>query len=135
MFRKINRLALVALILSFSVLSLNAAVVDSLLQAKLATVSGELLPAVVTYNSQPNAADLTSLRLLGVRYGVALRQLPMVGVWATGAQIQQIATSSRVRSVYFNKQLRFFNHEGSALIGASEQRSMPGFGGVVPFSA
>ena len=128
MFSKINRLALVALILSFSVLSLNAAVVDPLLKVKLGTVSGELLPAVVTYNAQPNAADLTALRLLGVRYGVALKQLPMVGVWATGSQLQQIAASSRVRSVYFNKQLRYFNHEGSALIGALEQRSMPGFG-------
>ncbi|MEA2337593.1 MAG: serine protease AprX [Thermoanaerobaculia bacterium] len=128
MFSKINRFALVALILSLSVLSLNAAVVDPLLQAKLGMVSGELLPAVVTYNSQPNAADLTTLRLLGVRYGVAMKQLPMVGVWATGSQIQQIAANSRVRSVYFNKQLRYFNHEGSALIGASEQRTMAGFG-------
>ena len=52
----------------------------------------------------------------------------MVGVWATGDQVRQIAANSRVRSVYFNKQLRYFNHEGSALIGASEQRTMPGFG-------
>jgi len=128
MFSKINRFALVALILSFSVLSLNAAVLDPLLQSKIGSASGQLLPAVVTYNSQPNATDLTALRLLGVRYGVALKQLPMVGVWATGDQVRQIAANSRVRSVYFNKQLRYFNHEGSALIGASEQRTMPGFG-------
>jgi serine protease AprX len=131
MFSKINRFALVALILALTVVSsnvLNAAVIDPLLQAKLGSVSGQLLPAVVTYNSQPNAADLTALRLLGVRYGVALRQLPMVGVWATADQIRQIAGGSRVRSVYFNKQLRYFNHEGAALIGASEQRTMPGFG-------
>src|SRR6202008_2685888 len=91
MFSKINKFALVALILSLSVLSINAATVDPLLQTKLGTVAGDLIPAVVTYNAQPNAADLTSLRLLGVRYGVALKQLPMVGVWATGAQLQQIA--------------------------------------------
>lgn len=128
MFSKINRFALVALVLSFSVFSLEAAVVDPLLQAKLGAVSTELLPAVVTYNSQPTAADLAALRLLGVRYGVALRQLPMVGIWATSNQIRQIATGSRVRSIYLNKQLSYFNREGSALIGASEQRTMPGFG-------
>ncbi|MEA2236872.1 MAG: serine protease AprX [Thermoanaerobaculia bacterium] len=128
MFSKINRFALVALVLALTVVSANAAVIDPLLQTKLGSVSGQLLPAVVTYNSQPTAADLTSLRLLGVRYGVALRQLPMVGVWATSDQIRQIAAGSRVRSVYFNKQLRYFNHEGAALIGASEQRTMPGFG-------
>ncbi|HEX3067633.1 MAG TPA: S8 family serine peptidase [Thermoanaerobaculia bacterium] len=128
MFSKINRFALVALVLSLSALSLEAAVVDPLLQSKLGSVSGELLPAVVTYNTQPTATDLAALRLLGVRYGVALRQLPMVGVWATANQIRQIATGSRVRSIYFNKQLSYFNREGTALIGASEQRTMPGFG-------
>jgi serine protease AprX len=128
MFSKINRFALVALVLSLSVLSLEAAVVDPILQAKLGSVSGDLLPAVVTYNTQPTATDLAALRLLGVRYGVALRQLPMVGVWATANQIRQIAAGSRVRSIYFNKQLSYFNHEGTALIGASEQRTMPGFG-------
>jgi serine protease AprX len=128
MFSKINRFALVALVLSLTVLSLNAAVVDPILQAKLGSVTSDLLPAVVTYNTQPTATDLAALRLLGVRYGVALRQLPMVGVWATATQIRQIAAGSRVRSIYFNKQLSYFNREGTALIGASEQRTMPGFG-------
>src|SRR5262249_1134845 len=54
--------------------------------------------------------------------------LPMVGVWATASQIRQIANGSSVRSLYLNQQLHYFNREGSALIGASEQRSMPGFG-------
>jgi serine protease AprX len=128
MLRRINQLALAALVLSFSILSLNAAVIDPLLQAKLGSVSGDLLPAVVTYNAQPGPSDLTALRLLGVRYGVALNQLPMVGIWATADQIRKIAAQPAVRSVYFNKQLTYFNHEGSALIGASEQRSMEGFG-------
>ena len=50
MFSKINRFALVALILSLSVLSTNAATIDPLLQTKLGTISGDLIPAVVTYN-------------------------------------------------------------------------------------
>src|SRR5258707_1905653 len=95
MFSKINRFVLIALIFSCSVLSLNAAVIDSLIQARLGTASGELISAVVTYNAQPAAADLASLRLLGVRYGVALKQLPMVGIWATSGQIQPISTSPR----------------------------------------
>ncbi|MGH9419592.1 MAG: S8 family serine peptidase, partial [Thermoanaerobaculia bacterium] len=128
MLRKINRLALVVALVLTVIPAANAAIVDPLLQAKLGTVSGELLPAVITYNAQPGPSELTALRLLGVRYGVTLKQLPMVGVWATSNQIQQIASRPGVRSVYLNKQLRYFNHEGSALIGASEQRTMPGFG-------
>ena len=46
MFSKINKFALVALILSLSVVSLDAAVIDPLLQTKLGTVSGDLIPAV-----------------------------------------------------------------------------------------
>ena len=44
MFSKINRFALIALILSFSVLSLDAAVVDPILQSKIGTVTSQLLP-------------------------------------------------------------------------------------------
>jgi len=88
----------------------------------------QLLSAVVTYNSQPSAADLAALRLAGVQYGVALQALPMVGVWATPAQLQQIAALGTVRSVYLNQPLHYLNHAGSGLIGALEQRTMPGFG-------
>lgn len=128
MSRRIKRLALVAIVLTFGVLSLQAAVLDPLLQAKLGSVTGELIPAVVTYNTQPTAGDLASLRLTGIRFGVALKQLPMVGVWATADQIRQLAASPSVRSIFLNRPLQYFNHEGSALIGASEQRTMPGFG-------
>src|SRR5205823_2009618 len=116
MSRRIKRLALIAAVLTFGVLSLQAAVLDPLLQAKLGSTTGELIPAIVTYNNQPTAADLASLRLTGVRYGVALKQLPMVGVWATADQIRQLAASPSVRSVFLNRPLQYFNHEGSALI-------------------
>jgi serine protease AprX len=128
MLRKINQFALVVLILSVSA-SLNAAaVLDPAIQAKLGSVTSELIPAIVTYNAQPSATDLATLRTLGIRYGVTMKQLPMVGVWATASQIRNVAAAPGVRSIYLNKALHYYNHEGSALIGASEQRSMPGFG-------
>jgi serine protease AprX len=128
MLRKINRFALVVILLTCSALSTRAAVVDPILQAKLGSAGSELLSVIVTYNAQPTAGDLAGLRALGIRYGVALSQLPMVGVWATSDQIRQIAAAPAVRSVFFNNPLQYFNREGSALIGASEQRTMPGFG-------
>jgi serine protease AprX len=130
MFRTSRKLAIVVLILSLSLAgAAHAAIIDSALAAKLTTAApAELLSVIVTYNAQPTAADLTRLRVAGVRFGVSLKELPMAGVWATAGQINQIAGAPNVRSIYLNKSLRYFNREGSALVGASEQRTMAGFG-------
>lgn len=106
------------------------AVLDPNLPAKLATTGGtaSVLPVIVTYNAPPAAADVALLRSLGIRYGVTMKALPMAGVWATPAQIQQLATQPNVRSIYLDKPLRYYNHVGTALTGALEQRTMPGFG-------
>jgi serine protease AprX len=131
MLRRISSLAIVALALSLSLpqIAEAAALRDPALDAKLATAgSADLLSVIVTYDSQPTAADLATLRGLGISYGVALKALPMVGIWATSAQINSLAGAANVHSLYLNKPLQYFNREGSALVGASEQRSMPGFG-------
>jgi serine protease AprX len=131
MLRRISSLALVAVALSLSLAQTSqaAALRDPALSAKLAAAStAELVSVIVTYDSKPIATDLAALRGLGIRYGVALKELPMVGVWATSAQINSLANAANVHSIYLNKPLAYFNYEGSALIGASEQRSMPGFG-------
>src|SRR6185295_14491133 len=111
MFRTARKLAIVVLILSLSLAgAAHAAIIDSALAAKLSTAApAELLSVIVTYNAQPAAADLTRLRVAGVRFGVSLKELPMAGVWATAAQINQIAGAPNVRSIYLNKSLRYFN--------------------------
>jgi serine protease AprX len=129
MFRNFKRLGLAVAMVVLAVSAVDAAIIDPALRASLNTAApADLLSVVVTYNAQPAASDLLSLRTLGVRYGITMKQLPMVGLWATSAQINRIAASPNVRSVYLNKSLRYFNHEGAALVGASEQRNMPGFG-------
>jgi serine protease AprX len=130
MFRTSNRLGIVFIVLALSLAgAAQAATIDPALSAKLASAApSELLSAIVTYNAPPLATDLALLRGAGIRYGVSLKALPMAGVWATAAQLNRVAAAPNVRSIYLNKSLRYFNHEGSALIGASEQRTMPGFG-------
>src|SRR4051812_45602106 len=98
MFRQINKLGLVVLVvLSFG--AAQAAIIDPALSARLAAAPSQLLSVVVTYNGQPAAADLALLRGAGVRFGVSLKELPMVGVWATSAQINQISAAPNVRSI------------------------------------
>jgi serine protease AprX len=123
-----SRFASIVLVLLAAVAA-TAGTLDPKVSARLSTSGANaLIPVIVTYQNPPTTADTTTLRSLGVSYGVTLRQLPMAGVWATPAQVRAIAALTNVRSVYLNQQLRFFNYEGSALIGASEQRTMPGFG-------
>jgi serine protease AprX len=125
-----RHLALISLTVLLSVPTVFAAarIDPKLTQAMQQGAPTQLLSAVVTYQSQPSPADLTALRLGGVQYGVALKALPMVGVFATPAQLQRIATLANVRSVYLNQPLHYLNHAGSGIIGALEQRTMPGFG-------
>jgi serine protease AprX len=126
---RVSRFASIVLVLLVAAAAATAGTLDPKVTAKLSTSGASaLIPVIVTYQSTPTTADATTLRSLGVTYGVTLRQLPMAGVWATPAQVRAIAALTNVRSVYLNQQLRFFNYEGSALIGASEQRTLPGFG-------
>ncbi|MCU1349851.1 MAG: peptidase [Acidobacteria bacterium] len=123
------RLITACVVLSLIATAGFAGIVDPKVTAKLSTTAaGSLVPVVVTWQSAPAAADVAALRALGVSYGVTLQQLPMTGVWATPAQVESIAALPNVRSVYLNDSLRYFNYEGSALIGASEQRTLPSFG-------
>src|SRR4051794_22534193 len=122
MSRTIRSLTLTVIIICVTGSSLfGAAVIDPRLTGSGSTAA---ISAIVTYQQTPTVADVAALRALGIQYGVAMKALPMVGVWATPAQIAQIANLTNVRSVYANRELRYFNHVGSALVGALEQRTM-----------
>ncbi len=61
--------------------------------------------AVVAFHSSVTAADLQSLRQIGIQGGTRFRVLPMVYVTATKAQIIAISRLARVRSIYGNRTL------------------------------
>jgi serine protease AprX len=93
-------------------------IVDPALAQQLrAAAPGQPLQAIVTFETQPTQADLT--RLLGLGVSIApLQALPMVGVLATPAQIEQIKQIDGVRSIYANQRLHYFLRESVATIGA-----------------
>ncbi|MEW6734212.1 MAG: S8 family serine peptidase, partial [Acidobacteriota bacterium] len=104
-------------------------IIDNKLSEKLTqALPAQLIPVIVTYNTLPSSSDIELLRNLGIQYGVKMKELPMAGIWATAAQINQLATQPNVRSLYLNRQLQYFNREGTAMIGAVKQRTMPGWG-------
>lgn len=96
-----------------------ALIVDPVLARQLQTAAPDLpLSVIVTFDTQPTTAQLTGLINLGASIA-PLKRLPMVGVLATAAQIEQIKHMSGVRSVYANQRLQYFLRESVNTIGAS----------------
>ncbi|GGK68491.1 S8 family serine peptidase [Rufibacter glacialis] len=82
---------------------------------------------VVTFTGEgaPTPAHLQLLQSLGLSKGVTFKSLPIAGLLATPAQVDALAKSPYVRSVYLNKRLRYFNSNGTHLTGVQRLRTDP----------
>src|SRR5688500_14261488 len=74
--------------------------VDPLLRQRAQAAPLALTPVVITYNRAPGSADLLALRTLGIRGGVVLGQLPMVLTAVTAVQLDRLAGTPGVVSLY-----------------------------------
>lgn len=100
------------------------AVVDSALTHNLLTAIGPV-EAIVTFKSkegvQPEQRKL--LENLGITKGLTLNELPIAGVLATKSQIDQLAQSDQVVSIYLNKKLQYENAEATDITGVDQVRT------------
>ena len=92
---------------------------------------------IVTYRSTPDATDFATLNGLGILGGTVFRRLPMVVVDALPDQIRAIAALPRVRSVYSDRTLSFFDAESRDAIGLGDVAVDPDLlvGAAVPSGA
>src|SRR5688500_18066119 len=88
----------------------SAATVDPLLRQRALLAPLALTPVVVTFNRAPGASDLLALRMLGIRGGVVLGQLPMVLTAVTAAQLDRLAATPGVVSLYANRTMRLLTN-------------------------
>ena len=105
--------------------SFGQAVVDPELRAALA--SKPTAEVVVTFNGSgaPQPAQVALLRQLGITAGITMQALPIAGVIATAAQVDALAQNPAVRSLYFNKQLDYYNFDDTNLTGVKRLRLDP----------
>ncbi len=98
--------------------------IDPRLQDALATRAGRM-QVVVTFDGSgaPDAADVDALRDAGVRTGMTMRSLPIAGVLATHAQVDELAADSQVRSLYLNRRLSYDNDDYTRLTGVDRVRT------------
>ncbi|HZT60387.1 MAG TPA: S8 family serine peptidase [Pyrinomonadaceae bacterium] len=121
--------ALTAVVLLFLVAAADtrAATVGPSLQSKLAGLAadakvGTVIVAFNTTNGlQPSHLDV--LRSVGVTGGYTLGHLGMVAFPATAGQIRALAARTEVRSIWFNDQLFYFDHETNTLTGVERLKT------------
>ena len=130
--------AIVATMLAGGSLPAMAAQLDAQLAQRLAAaLPTDKLEVVVTYGHAGPArpTELAVLATLGITQGVRMRALPVVGAKATPAQVRALAARGDVKSVYLNRQLRYFNLESRQISSVKRaQESSAAFGRSVPFS-
>jgi serine protease AprX len=94
-----------------------------------AAMGGRLLPlqVVVTFKGQsgPSTLDIALLNQVGITQGLTLKRLPMAGIVATPWQIDALAKSSRVLSLYLNESLKPENEGATAITGVNMLRTDP----------
>ncbi len=116
--------AILSLIFLFTASVFAQAVIDSHLQNAILTSTGPV-EVVVTFNGDgaPNLTDVNLLKSVGIIKGVTFRSLPIAGVIATAAQVDQLSKSSLVRSLYLNRKLTYFNNDSRAITGVDRLRN------------
>jgi serine protease AprX len=105
----------------------GSAVIDPLVEKAMNTASS--LEVIVTFKGDgaPSSTQLSLLKTLGIETGVSMKSLPIAGVLATKDQIEKLASSSEVQSIYLNKKLSYFNADATAITGVDKVRTDDSF--------
>lgn len=93
------------------------------MQSTLSTLDAvSSVMAVVTYDQMEplSEAQLTQLLGLGITEGVQFKSLPIIGVVANKAQIEQIAAMDGVRSVFANREMTLYNADARQITGVAD---------------
>jgi serine protease AprX len=100
------------------------AVVDAELTKSLLTALGPV-EAIVTFKSNEGVLpeQLNLLKNVGIVKGVTLNSLPIAGILATKTQIEKLAQSDQVLSIYLNKKLAYENAEATDITGVDQVRT------------
>ncbi|MEH7333271.1 S8 family serine peptidase [Neobacillus drentensis] len=104
--------------------SVTSAVLDSKLVKALETAT-DPLQVIVTFDGQgaPTKGNLDVLKGLGIAKGITMKALPMAGIVATKDQINKLAASPGVKSIYLNRKLEYYNADATNITGVDKART------------
>lgn len=123
---RLRVVTLLCFLLALSAASLSALVLDPALQARLgltpSLTASAPLRVVVTFNRTPNLLDRTLLASVASRTQF-LQSLPMALVEISPLGVQQLLGRTSIKSLYLDRQLDYYLHESTTLIGAPAARA------------
>ncbi|MDN3017753.1 S8 family serine peptidase [Paenibacillus sp. BSR1-1] len=104
--------------------SVTTAVLDSKLVKALESAT-EPLQVIVSFDGQgaPTKGNLDLLKSLGIAKGITMKALPMAGIVATKDQINKLAASPGVKSIYLNRKLEYYNADATNITGVDKART------------
>ncbi len=104
------------------------AIVDLKLEQALLGNVGPV-EAIVTFNGTgaPTESHVALLKQVGIQTGITFQSLPMAGVLVTAEQVNLLAQSDEVRSLYLNQELQYDNESSTALTGVDKLRTDTAF--------
>lgn len=84
---------------------------------------------IITFKGDSILQDekFSILKEVGILKGIVLKELPIAGVLATKAQVEELAKNERVLSIYYNKPLKYENKEATELTGVDRLRTEDAF--------
>lgn len=100
------------------------AVIDAELTKVLLSAEGPV-EAIVTFKSDQGVlpGQVKLLEEIGITNGLTLKSLPIAGIVATKTQMDRLAESDQVVSIYLNKRLAYENAEATDLTGVDKVRT------------
>jgi serine protease AprX len=101
----------------------SVAVIGESLQKAISSEVGPF-QVIVTFKAEgaPTTDQLNLLEQVGVSTGITLHSLPMAGILATKSQIESLAVSDQVFSLYLNEELDFVNDIDTSITGVDKVR-------------
>ena len=78
------------------------------------------VPAIITYQQKPGAAELSRLQLAGITKGFATRELPMVIADLSAVQLASVSRQPGVVSIYSNRLMKTFTNASRTFIGVPQ---------------
>ncbi|MBO6575307.1 MAG: S8 family peptidase [Rhodothermales bacterium] len=128
LFRLLSALVPTLAILTVSTPAQSQTIGGSLQDALSLAAPLDRLEVIVTFEGDAplSATQVSALQSVGVT-GLLFRSLPIAGVLATPAQVQQLAALPGLRSLWLNEELRWENDGPTAVTGVDRLRNDANF--------
>lgn len=98
--------------------------IDPELEKLLSTETG-IVEVIVTFHGDgaPSKQQINILTELGINNALLMKSVPIAGVLANKKQVEELAKSDEVRSIYLNTELKYYNAESTDVTGVNKLRT------------